>query len=213
MDLLDFDRISWRYYAPSAGIIWNAPNAIRHLRFGPDWLNVVLDPTQFFADVDKRQLANVSWVIPSGRASDHPGGNWEGPSWVASVVNAVGQSPYWAHSVIFITWDDWGGWYDHVRPPTANSYEYGFRVPLIVVSPYAKPAYVSHFTHDFGSLLKFIEKNFGLPSLGYADAPADDLADCFDFSQVPLHFETVTATLPAKYFIEDTRPPTEPDND
>ena len=83
---------------------------------------------------------------------------------MASIVNAIGNSPYWSNTAIFITWDDWGGWYDHVPPHSIiNSYEYGFRVPLIVVSPYAKPGYVSHVTHDFGSILKFIEQNFGLP--------------------------------------------------
>ncbi|HXZ40388.1 MAG TPA: alkaline phosphatase family protein [Terriglobales bacterium] len=213
MDFLDYQRISWRYYAPSAGIIWNAPNAIGHLRFGPDWTNVILQPAQFFIDIDTFQLPTVSWVIPTGIASDHPGGNGEGPSWVASLVNAIGNSPYWSHSVIFITWDDWGGWYDHVPPPIHNAYEYGFRVPLIVVSPYVKPEYVSHVTHDFGSILKFIENNFRLPSLGYADAPADDLSDCFDFNQVPLTFTTIRAPLDAKHFIEDKRPPTDPDDD
>jgi len=140
-------------------------------------------------DIANGQLAAVSWVVPSGRTSDHPAlSDGSGPSWVASIVNAIGNSPYWSNTVIFITWDDWGGWYDHVAPSVINSYEYGFRVPLIVVSPFAKPGHVSHVTHDFGSILKFIEEVYGLPSLGYADAAADDLSDCFDFNQTPLTF-------------------------
>jgi len=94
-----------------------------------------------------------------------------------------------------------------------NSYEYGFRVPLIVVSPYAKAGYISHVTHDFGSILKFIEETFALPSLGYADAPADDLSDCFDFNQTPITFQTINAPLNAAYFLNYRGPRTDPDDD
>jgi phospholipase C len=139
------------------------------------------------------------------------------------VVNAIGNSSFWSSTAIIITWDDWGGWYDHVPPPSIiNSYEYGLRVPLIVVSPYAKPAYVSHQVNDFGSILKFIEGTFALPSTvapgaspAYADAlsTTGDLSDCFDFSQTPLTFKTINSALKAEYFINDKRPPSPPDND
>ena len=165
-------------------------------------------------DIANGQLPAVSWVIPNGQASDHPvGTDGSGPSWVASIVNAIGSSPYWSNTAIFIAWDDWGGWYDHVAPTVINSYEYGFRVPLIVVSPFAKPGYISHVTHDFGSILKFIEKVYNLPSLGYADAPADDLSDCFNFNQTPLTFQTIAAQFDASHFLNDTRPPGDPDDD
>jgi phospholipase C len=224
VDLLDSKKVAWRYYTPSPSFIWTGPNAIQHICMpdatrtvctGPDWTNnVILKQTQVLTDIGNGQLPAVSWVIPSGQASDHPNVNdGSGPSWVASVVNAIGNSSYWSSTAIFITWDDWGGWYDHVAPPIINSYEYGFRVPLIVVSPYAKPRYVSHVTHDFGSILKFIEEVYNLPSLGYADAPADDLADCFDFNQTPLTFQTVAAPYDAIHFLNDTRPPADPDND
>jgi phospholipase C len=214
VDLLDNAGVSWRYYTPSAGSIWTGPNAIYHLRYGPDWANnVVLKPAQILTDIANGQLANVSWVIPTGQESDHPLSNQGlGPSWVASIVNAIGQSRYWDSTVIFILWDDWGGWYDHVAPPVINSYEYGFRVPLIVVSPFAKQAYVSHVTHDFGSILKFIEGVYNLPSLGYADALADDLSDCFDFHKHN-RFQKIAAPYDAKYFINDKTPPTDPDDD
>jgi len=134
----------------------------------------------------------VSWVIPTGANSDHANTlSNSGPSWVASVVNAIGTSRYWNSTAVFVTWDDWGGWYDHVPPQIFNSYELGFRVPLIVISPYAKPGYVSHVPHEFGSLLRFTEEQFGLGSLGYTDARADDLADCFNFAQAPLPYKTV----------------------
>jgi phospholipase C len=226
-DSLNAAKISWRYYSPSAGIIWNAPNAIQHMCVpnatppnatictGSDWTNnVVLQQTQVLTDIQNGTLAAVSWVIPNGQASDHAGGNaGSGPSWVASVVNAIGNSQYWSDTAIFITWDDWGGWYDHVAPPIKNSYEYGFRVPLIVVSPYAKAAYVSHVTHHFGSILKYVEETFSLSSLGYADADADDFSDCFDYNQTPLTFHTIAAPMDAQHFLEDTTPPTAPDND
>jgi phospholipase C len=125
----------------------------------------------------------------------------------------LGESPYLGRHRHLITWDDWGGWYDHVAPPIYNSYEYGFRVPLIVVSPYAKSHYVSHETHDFGSLLKFVEKNFDLPSLAYADLRADDLSDCFDFNQAPVKFQTIAAPLKAQYFLDNKTPATDPDDD
>jgi phospholipase C len=214
IDFLDAFSVSWRYYAPSAGIIWTAPNAIRHLRFGPDWGGVVLQPTRIFVDIAAHSLANVSWVIPSGQDSDHPLLNrGTGPSWVAAIVDAIGDSPYWSNTAVFITWDDWGGWYDHVAPPVINAYEYGFRVPLIVVSPYAKAHYVSHVMHHFGSILRFIEKNFSLPSLNYADSRADDLSDCFDLTQAPLVFHDIVAPVGADYFLRRSAPPTDPDDD
>jgi phospholipase C len=214
VDNLDFQGISWKYYTPSAGSIWTGPNAIYHLRFGSDWANdVILKPAQVLTDIRNGQLPNVSWVIPTGQESDHAGLNQGlGPSWVASVVNAIGNSQYWDNTVIIITWDDWGGWYDHVAPSVINSYEYGFRVPLIIVSPFAKQGYVSHVTHDFGSILKFIEEVYGLPSLGYADALADDLSDCFDFHRHN-RFKTIRAPHDAKYFLNDKSAPEDPDND
>jgi phospholipase C len=216
-DSLDARGVSWRYYAPSAAglSIWVGPDAIQHIRFGDDWNKIILNQTQVLTDIANGQLAQVSWVIPSGQASDHALSNdGSGPSWVASIVNALGNSSYWSNTAIFITWDDWGGWYDHVPPPSIyDSYEYGFRVPLIVVSPYAKQSYVSHVTHDFGSILKFIEEDFNLPSLGYADARADDLLDCFDLSQPPSSFHVIRARFNAAHFLNEKQRPEPPDDD
>jgi len=245
-DLLEAQGLSWKYYTPSitdqydqtysSPAIWNGPEAIEHICgpnqpppnathcVGNDWNeHVVLNQEQVLTDIAAGQLSTVSWVIPSGQDSDHPGnvdGN-TGPSWVASVVNAIGTSPYWQNTAIFITWDDWGGWYDHVPPPQVLvncsqwgcGYVYGFRVPLIVVSAFAKTGYISHTQHDFGSILKFIEETFGLPSLNYADAYADDLSDCFDFTQDTRAFKTIHAPVNADFFLHDTRQPLPPDND
>ena len=218
-DLLDNAGISWTYYTPQPNNIWTAPNAIEHIRNGPDWQYVNSTPNQIFTDIDNYQLPQVSWVIPAGAESDHPGGNnGEGPSWVASIVNAIGQSYYWNDTVIFITWDDWGGWYDHVAPQViddgqswGSGYVYGLRVPLIIVSPFVKQGYISHVTHDFGSILRFIEENYHLPSLGYADAYADDFSDCFYGHGH--EFKQIRAPLTKEYFINDKRPPTDPDDD
>jgi phospholipase C len=232
-DLLGGQKVSWRYYAPSAGSIWTGPDAINHICgpqlvagtltcTGPEWTaNVVIPQTQVLTDIQNGQLAQVSWVIPDGKSSDHALSNdGSGPSWVASIVNAIGGSAYWANTAIIITWDDWGGWYDHVAPKVINDgvswgsgYVYGFRVPLIIVSPYARSAYVSHVTHDFGSILKLIETTFQLSSLGYADAPADDLSDCFTLTQTPSTFHPVAARLNAAFFINDHRPAVDPDDD
>jgi phospholipase C len=232
-DLLGAQNVTWRYYAPSAGSIWTAPDAIEHICgpqtvggvltcTGAEWTaNVVIPQTQVLTDIMTGHLAQVSWVIPDGKSSDHAQVNdGSGPSWVASIVNAIGASSYWANTAIIITWDDWGGWYDHVPPKVINDgvswgsgYVYGFRVPLIVVSPYAKTAYISHVDHDFGSVLKFIETTFDLPPLGYADGPADDLSDCFNLTQAPTPFQSIVAPLDAKFFINDHRPPVDPDDD
>jgi phospholipase C len=233
-DLLENAGISWRYYTPSAGGLWTGPNAIEHMCgpnvpppnatacVGADWTNhVVINTKAVLTDIANGKLASVSWVMPTALASDHAAMNdGSGPSWVASVVNAIGASPYWSNTAIFITWDDWGGWYDHVAPRVVDdgvswgsAYVYGFRVPLIVVSPYAKAGYISHVTHDFGSILSFVEHTFDLPSLGYADAYADDLSDCFDFNQTPLVFQKIGAPMQAADFLKSTLPETGPDDD
>ncbi len=108
-------------------------------------------------------LANVTWITPVCVTSDHVncGGN-EGPSWVTSLVNAVGESQFWDTTAVFVMWDDWGGLYDHVPPPYEDYDGLGFRVPLIVISPYAKKGYVSHVQYEHGSILKFAEDQFGL---------------------------------------------------
>jgi phospholipase C len=213
MELLDRSSLSWRYYQASTGSgIWNAPDAILHIRESSGFSSeVATPPSQVLTDIGNGQLADVVWVTPTGLSSDHAlATNGSGPSWVAAVVNAIGESKYWSNTAIFVTWDDWGGWYDHVSPPVYNSYELGFRVPLIVISPYAKSHYISHVQHEFGSILKFTEKNFGLPSMHTTDVRADDLSDCFDFSQRPRKFVRIPETYPPSYFL--TQPSKEPDN-
>jgi phospholipase C len=151
---------------------------------------------QIITDVANGTLADVTWVGPNWKTSDHPGNNSAlGPQWVASVVDAIGGSKFWDSTAIFITWDDWGGMYDPVAPPQLDRMGLGFRVPLIVVSPYAKKGYVSHFRDEFASILRFTQQAYGLPSLGQTDLRADNLADCFDFTQKPLPFKMIGRRL------------------
>ncbi len=237
-DLFDGIAVSWKYYTPSIGSIWTAPNAIEHICVpsqptggdctGPDWINnVIIKPAQVLTDIGKCNLAQVSWVIPGGKHSDHPvSNNGAGPSWVASIVDAVGKNKvckdgetYWDNTAIIVTWDDWGGWYDH-EPPTIlagaqGDYQYGFRVPLIVVSAYTPVAYVDNNRMDFGTILRFIEHNFGIAegALNFADARASgNLSEFFNLNQVPRVFQTIPFALDANYFINDTTPPTDPDD-
>ncbi|HEY7992966.1 MAG TPA: alkaline phosphatase family protein [Candidatus Eremiobacteraceae bacterium] len=208
-DNMNSQGMSWRYYSPqilTSGGIWNTPDSFSKIRYGPDWTrNVVSPETQVLNDIPAGQLAQVTWIVPSGANSDHPGSQSKtGPSWVASIVNAIGASPFWSSTAIFVTWDDWGGWYDHVNPPQLDEMGLSFRVPLLVISPYARHGYVSHVQHEFGSILHFTEENFGMPSLGRSDARADDLLDCFDFSQTPAPFVRIPAPLSAQWLVAHT---------
>ena len=199
-DLLDAANVSWRYYVDAmfynephydfSGAVWNGYDAIKKIRYGPDWKrNVSIPNTNIFTDVTAGTLPAVSWVIPRLGDSDHPGSGCNGgPWWVTSVVNAIGASPYWENTAIILLWDDWGGWYDNAAPPQVSYTSLGFRVPMIVISPYAKPHYISHTPYDFGSILKFVERNFGLGSLGTTDATARSMEDAFDFTQSPATF-------------------------
>jgi len=211
--LLDGAGITWRYYASGrkelGSYLLSAFDAIQAVREGPDWQNVVSPDSAILSDIANGQLPQVSWVTPTAIKSDHcgPGSGAQGPAWVASIVNAIGESPYWNNTAIVIMWDEWGGWYDHVVPPqlsdpVTKAYEgLGFRIPLIVVSPYAKTGYVSHKLHEVASSLHFIETTFGLGSLGLADARADAYDDIFDFNQPPTPFQPIPTALDAHYFL------------
>ncbi|MGB9653290.1 MAG: alkaline phosphatase family protein [Candidatus Cybelea sp.] len=203
-ELLDAANVSWRYYVDVAfgvqgdlsGSAWNGYRAIKKIFYGPDWKTDVSTPnTTIFADIKAGSLPAVSWVIPSLADSDHPASGCNGgPWWVTKVVNALGTSTYWKNTAIVLLWDDWGGWYDNAPPAQINYTSLSFRVPMIVISPFAKPGYVSHAHYDFGSILKLLEQTFDLGSLGVTDATAASMEDVFNFAQRPNRFET--APLP-----------------
>ncbi len=194
-DLLDDKGVTWRYYAPASGdsfFILSAYQAIRHIRFGQDWNDNVISPqNRVITDIKHGELAQVTWIVPDWAHSDHPGSGSEGPDWVASIVNAVGKSPYWDSTAIFIAWDDWGGWFDHVDPPKVDAMGPGFRVPLLIVSPYSRHGYVTHHNHEASGFIAFIEHNFDLGTLGTRDAASDAFEDCFDYSQAPSAFTPI----------------------
>jgi phospholipase C len=219
-DLLDAKGVSWKYYSPplmGTGKFWSAFDAIQAVRYGREWRTNVDGTNTFFRDVAKDKLPAVSWIVPDLINSDHPGAMSDtGPSWVASIVNAVGQSPYWNSTAIVIVWDDWGGFYDHVPPPFQDRWGgLGFRVPMMVVSPYAReatpsqPGYVSHTQYEFGGILKFIEGVWGLGTLGRTDERAASIVDCFDFTQPPRSFTAIPSKYSRAYF-EHQRPSYQP---
>jgi len=217
-DELDDAGLPWRFYTSPyhkpLGGFWSGYQAIRHIFSGPDWKTDVITPQkQFLTDVAAGKLASFTWITPLCANSDHPAcGGGFGPSWVASIVNAVGKSDFWDSTAIFVQWDDWGGLYDPVAPPFKNYDGLGFRVPLIVISPYAKKNYVSHTQYETASVLRFAEDLFGLPRLADADRrSASPAGECFDFSQKPRPFVPIQSPQDANFFLNQPLDPRMPD--
>lgn len=213
--------VSWKYYdyalsgynqainqpagageADSAFDFWN-PLAAVASSYTPAMKPHFVASSAFFTDAASGSLPNVSWVLPSFNNSDHPPSNLNnGEGWVASIVNAVEASPDWNSTAIFVTWDDYGGYYDHVPAPPLDADGVSFRAPLLVISPYARQGYISHQFSYFESLLHFIEWRFHLAPLTLRDANAPLPLDYFDFNatpRAPLHVPgPATATYPAR---------------
>jgi phospholipase C len=215
---MDHVGLPWAFYASSYSSgsyisIWSAYQANRHVYYGPDWKKDVLPNTQFFDDVGHGRLRTVSWVTPSCQNSDHAGcGSNTGPSWVAALVNAVGRSQYWNSTAIFIFWDDYGGWYDDVPAPLVDYDGLGLRIPLLVISPYARNGYVSHTQYEHGSILQFVEDRFNLPRMAASDTRANSLDDCFDFDQSPRAFTPIAAPHDQAFFRRQPLDPRMPDS-
>lgn len=184
-DLLHRAGVSWKYYLSDTPY-FDVMGTIPHIRYGPMWHDVT-DNSTFVPDVRRGTLPQVTWLMPPTPVSDHPGygAMCQGENWSVRTINAIMQSKYWAHTAIFLTWDDFGGFFDHVPPPHVDIYGYGPRVPLLVISPYARSGYIFHETSDFTSVLSFIEQRYDLPALTERDATADDLIGAFDFTQDP----------------------------
>lgn len=198
-DLLDAKGVSWKYYTGAIGNVTDAAvnvyDAMKRIRYSPDWASNVSTPTSnVLSDIQNCRLPQVSYVTPTWLNSDHAGDLSDGgPGWVGSLYLAIEQSQlskypncrYYNDTATILTWDDSGGWYDHVAPPSDSFGPLGFRVPLLVISPYARQK-VSHAQHDFGSILHYIERNWNLGSLGQRDMFADDLSDMFNYKQKPI---------------------------
>ena len=188
-DRLNARHIGWRYYAPrqgQAGYIWSSFDAVKHIRFGPQWGTNVVPWESFQADVAHGKLAPVSWLVTDTLRSEHPpASSCLGENTTVSELNALMRGPVWKNTAVFVTWDDFGGFYDHVAPPKRDQLGLGPRVPTLVISPYARRGYVDHATYDFSSLLRFVERRFGLAPLTTRDAHAADLSGGFDVTAPP----------------------------
>jgi phospholipase C len=203
-DVLTANGVSWKMYAPtaasgvddagfqnSAGYIWTVYDAIRHIRDSAEWQAHVLPTDQFVIDAQAGNLPAVTWISTPSPVSEHPPASvCVGENWTVSLLQALAAGPNWKDSAMFVTWDDFGGFYDHVPPTQIDKFGLGFRVPFLVISPYAKQAFVDHTQAEFSSVLKFIETDFSVPSLTDRDMNTSDLTQFFDFTQAP-------RTLPA----------------
>ena len=197
-------NVPWAWYTgevrPTNPNIWDVLPLFTYFQSHPDQLTEHVRNTEhFLGDIQNEQLPAVSWIIPgswvpptlpticAGRSpSEHPPARSDcGMDYVAYLVNQVMQSQYWQSSAIIITWDDYGGFYDHVPPPQVDRFGEGFRVPTLVISPWAKHGYIDHTPYEFASLLRLAEDNFNLPLLGTRDVNANDMMNSFDFNQAP----------------------------
>ncbi len=201
-DLLEERGISWKFYVqnydPSITYLDLGSNGNRAsqvvwvplLNFGrflgdPKYASHIVDLSEYYQDLKQGSLPAVAYIAPSG-ASEHPPGSLAtGQHFVKTLIQELMRSDAWDSSAFLLLYDDWGGWYDHVKPPQVDAYGYGFRVPGLLVSPYARRGFIDHTTLDFTSVLKFIEENWNLPSLAERDAKANSFASAFDFSQKP----------------------------
>jgi len=188
-DRLNAKGIGWRYYTPlqhQAGYIWSTFDAIRHIRYSAQWHTNMIPWGLFPSDVAHGRLAPVTWIVTDAAHSEHPpASTCLGEDATVQEVNAVMRSPFWKSTAIVVTWDDFGGFYDHVAPPQVNSLGLGPRVPTIIISPYAKRGYVDHTPYDFTSLLRFVEERFGLAPLTARDAQGPNLANSFAINAPP----------------------------
>lgn len=241
--LLHANRISWGYYvmdgfepdctndqsscrlkpqnARTPGI-WNPLPAFTDVKQDGQ-LGNVKDTSLFFSDLRNGKLPAVAWLAPGNRYSEHPPGRLSsGQAYVTGVINAVMRSPYWDSTAIFLSWDDWGGFYDHVAPPNVNFFGYGLRVPGLVISAYARKGYIDHQTLSHDAYVKFIEDDFlggarldpktdGRPdpraTVAENEAILGDLRNDFDFTQPPRAPQILPGGIEGQYKPGYTGPP------
>ncbi|RME75222.1 MAG: hypothetical protein D6776_03660 [Planctomycetota bacterium] len=198
--------LTWRYFSESArtplaytldwledqGLGVDAIDAFHHARdFATSYITTLPDfDRNFAAQLAAGNIGNVNWIRPGAVHSEHPGisGVRAGTEWTRKLINQIGQSSYWSHCAIFVTFDDYGGFYDHVPPPQLDAFGLGFRVPCLVISPYARRGFVDHQVYEVSSILRFCEQLFGLPAMTARDAQADGFTHAFDFHQPPRPF-------------------------
>ncbi len=193
-------RVSWTYYSPGmyqSGYIWDAFDAIRHVRYSSVWKKHADVPdTTFVRDARAGKLPDVSWLVTNAAQSEHPPYSMcVGENWTVRQINAIMHGKDWSSTLIILTWDDFGGFYDHVPPPKLDYISLGPRVPTVIISPYARPHYVDHHQMEFDSILKFIEQDYRLPPLTSRDRRASSLLSSLNFKQHPLAPYTLKARV------------------
>src|ERR1019366_3990097 len=167
--------------------IWSTLDAIRHIRYSRLWTTHVLPEQQFASDVLAGHLAPITWLTPDLVVSDHPPANeCSSENWTVEQINAIMSSKFWKSTAIVLTWDDFGGFYDHVPPPNSAGQQFGPRVPAIIISPYSRPHFIDHTTYNFDSVLRYIEDLFHLGRLSAQDASAPSIANAINVHQRPL---------------------------
>lgn len=196
-ELLQDSHVSWKYYDekpnPKKHSLWNPLPGFKAFKNKPSLMDHLVSVDEFFANIESHQLPSVCWIVPTFEDSEHPPADSARGMWhVTKLINAVMKSPYWKDTVIILTWDDFGGFFDHVPPPQVDNYGFGPRVPALVISAYARTGFVCHTRFDFTSPLKLIERRYGLTSLTDRDRDANDMLDCFDFTQQPLAPAVIT---------------------
>ena len=197
-----YDKPSLPAQLDKAGLMWGNYNGYA-FEFIKYTAGKKMTSQKFATDVAAGKLPAVSWLYADHALSEHPadkpadlaagvGNVTKGSDWTASQVQAIVKAGLWPNTAIFITWDDWGGWWDHVTPPNVEKwtdgtqFRFGGRVGCLVLSPYARKGYISKARHSHVSLVKFCETTFGLPSLNARTTASDGMEDCFDFKQMPL---------------------------
>ena len=199
-DRLDERGISWKFYVQkydpevtyrspvedwASQVIWVPLLSMDRYLDDPKLAGHIVDLSEYYADLKNGTLPAVAYIVPSG-ASEHPPGSVQtGQKFVKSLIQGLMRSDLWKSSAFLLLYDDWGGWYDHVLPPQVDAYGYGFRVPALLISPYAKRGHVDSTILDFTSILKFIEENWNIEPLAERDAKANNFLSAFDFSQPP----------------------------
>ena len=210
-DLLEEQGISWKMYVqnydPSITVAKSSDEGVSPAQLkwvpllgfprftaDPQLSTHIVSLEQFFDDVQNGDLPAVSYVVTIGASEHPPSSLLTGQRLVKRMLNVLMQSPLWDDSAFLMTWDDWGGWYDHVPPPQVDEFGYGFRTPALLVSPYAKQGHVDSTVLDFTSILRFIEDNYNLPALAERDASANSLTGAFDFTRSPREPQIVAMT-------------------
>jgi phospholipase C len=206
---LEQKKLTWRYFAEAGsaklGLLENNDSSIKCLDvvsalpdFATSYNTTPGLDSALAGLLAQKNVGHVTWIKPSPENCEHPGlGHVDpGAAWTQAIVAAIGKSPYWKSCAIFITWDDFGGFYDHVAPPAVDYLGLGFRAPCLIVSPYAKKGFIDHTQLEHSSLCKFAETVFGLPPMSARDAASADMTEAFDFTQAPRDFSEFDPTAP-----------------